>query len=132
MYTLRDLITTRLVDYHVSRLHPFRYDERTLQPAQAAATDVFDEFVVQEVIAMRGNPRGKKDQLSFKLRWAGYSPEDDTWESWKNCYRADAVQTYLYNHPDKRVNRLCMPGFNPSELDNIADVEENSDDDPVD
>jgi hypothetical protein len=131
MYTLRDLITMRLVDYHVSKLHPFRYDERTLQPAQVAATDSFDEFIVQEVIKMRGDPRKAKGQLSFLIRWAGYDESNDTWESWKDCHKANAVQRFLYNHKDKRVNRLCMPGFDPDELDNQEDVMEISDDESI-
>jgi hypothetical protein len=129
MYTLRDLITMRLVDYHVSKLHPFRYDERTLQPAQVAATDSFDEFIVQEVIKMRGDPRKAKSQIAFLIRWAGYDESNDTWESWKDCHKANAVQRFLYNHKDKRVNRLCMPGYDPDELDNQEDVMEISDDD---
>jgi hypothetical protein len=131
MYTLRDLITLRLVDYHVTRLHPFRYDERTLQPAQVASTDSFDEFVVEKVIKMRGNPRSGKTPLSFLIRWAGYGEADDTWESWKDCSKAHAVQTFLYNHPDKRVNKLCMPGFNPDQIDQIEDVVEPSDDEEL-
>jgi hypothetical protein len=128
MYTLRDLITTRSVDFHVSKLHTFRYDERTLLPIQVATTDSFDEFVVEKVIDMRGDPRGKKDNISFRLRWAGYTEADDTWEKWKDCFKSDAVQRFLYHHPKKRVNKLCLPGFNPNEVVQDEDKVDTSDD----
>ena len=131
MYTLRDLITTRSVDYHVSRLHAFRYDERTLLPIQVATTDSFDEFVVEKVVDMRGNARGRKDKISFRLRWAGYTEADDTWEEWKNCYKSDAVQLFLYQHPDKRVNKLGIPGFNPDKIANDEDKIDTSDDESI-
>jgi len=84
-------------------MRPFLYDERTLPPAQVAATDSFDEFVIEKVLEIRGNPRKAKDQLAFKVRWAGYTESDDTWISWKNGRDNTAVQLFLHNHPNERI-----------------------------
>jgi hypothetical protein len=127
MYVLRDLITMRLKDYHESKIQPFLYDERTTVPAQVAATDSFDEFVIEKVIKMRGNPRAKKSELSFLVRWAGYTEADDTWVSWKDGRSNTAVQTFLYNHPVARMRKLCTEGFDPNKLDDGEDYERNSD-----
>ena len=54
-YLLQDLVTLETRTYHVSTLRPFRVDERTLTPLQAAVADTLDEFVVEEVIKMRGD-----------------------------------------------------------------------------
>ena len=57
IYVLRDLVTQAVADYHVSRLRPFLYDERTLLPLQAAVTDSLDEFIPESVQGMKGHSR---------------------------------------------------------------------------
>ena len=128
MYTLRDLITMEPKDFHVSKLTPFLYDERTLEPAHVAAKDTFDEFVIEKVIDMVGDPTQSRKNLQFLVRWAGYGPEDDTLVDWKDCRTATAVQTYLYNHPNKRVRNLCMKDFNPNQVVEEAPFDRHSDD----
>jgi hypothetical protein len=128
MYTLRDLITMRCKDFHVSKMRTFLYDERTLLPAQVAATDSFDEFVIEKVLDIKGNPRGRKDQIFFKVRWAGYSEEDDTWVSWKDGRTATAVQLFLRDHSNPRVRKLGMKDFDPDKIDDGDTFERNSDD----
>ena len=127
MYALRDLITMRASNYHVSKIRPYLYDERTLLPAQVAATDSFDEFVIEKVVEMRGNPRKAKDQIAFKVRWAGYSEADDTWVSWKDGRDNTAIQLYLHNHPNERIRKLVKKGFDPDKLDEGEALERNSD-----
>ena len=49
-----------------------------MSPSNVAVTDLPDEFVVQECLEMRGNPREPKSQLTFKIIiWVGYTPDDD-------------------------------------------------------
>jgi len=128
MYKLRDLLSMRSTDFHVSRIRPYLYDERTLVPARVAATDTFDQFVIEKVIQMRGNPRGPKGDLSFRVRWAGYSEAEDTWVAWKDARTNTAVQIFLYNHDNKRIRKLGMPDFDPNNLDDGEAFERNSDD----
>ena len=97
----------------MSRLRPFEYDNKTLTPLQAAVTDSPDEFIVQECLSMRGDPRDKRTLLQFKIRWAGYGPEDDTWEPWEFVRDCDAVQLFLYKHPNPRIRKLAKSSFVP-------------------
>ena len=46
MYVLQNLVTQRPADYHVTKLRPFLYDERTLTPLQVAVTDSLDLFEI--------------------------------------------------------------------------------------
>ena len=109
IYALQDLITSQVVDYHVSRLRPFLYDERTCTPIQAAASDELGEFLAESVVRMRGDSRKSRRHLEFLIRWAGYGPEDDTWEPWDTARDTYAVQKFLREHPEKRVQRLAKP-----------------------
>jgi hypothetical protein len=120
---LRDIITQAVADYHVSRLRPFLYDERTLLPLQVAVTDSLDEFVAEAVVARRGGVHRPRTLLSFKIRWAGYGPDDDTWESWDNCRDSFAVQNFLSTHRNATVRRFAKKGYEPS----LKSMEHNSD-----
>jgi hypothetical protein len=109
IYALQDLVTGEVHDYHMSLLRPFLFDERTGTPLQAAVSDTLDEFVAEKVIRMRGDTRKKRTDLKFLIRWAGYGEADDTWEPWEYCKDSHAVQTFLRNHPERRVQRLAKP-----------------------
>ena len=129
MYTLRDLITQKAKDYHVSKLSEFRYDERTSQPINVAATDSFDQFIIERVVEMRGRPKGNKSQIAFKIRWAGLQPADDTWLSWHDSFRTTAVQMFLSNHTNEDVKRLKLKTFNPNNPEDDSAFNVDSDDD---
>ena len=128
MYTLRDLITMEPKDFHVSKMTPFLYDERTLEPAHVAAKDTFDEFVIEKVLDLVGDPTKSRKELKFLVRWAGYGEEDDTLVDWKDCRTATAVQNFLYNHPNKRVRNLCMKDFDPNKVVEEEPFNRHSDD----
>ena len=121
IYVLQDLITTETLNYHMSQLRPFLWDERTLTPLQTAVADSLDEFVAERVIRMRGNTRGKRTDLQFLIRWAGYSEADDTWEPWECCKDSEAVQKFLREHPEARVKRLAKPITPPDEMEVVQD-----------
>ena len=132
-YVLQDLVTLRTADYHMKRLRPFLYDERTLPPLNVAVTDYFDEFIAEKVIAMRGDTHKARKQLEFRIRWAGYGPKEDTWEPWMHCRFSNAVQTFLAEHPDKRVRKLGQKDFLTNltnEDDVLPNTSEISDDTP--
>jgi len=117
MYTLRDLLTEKAKDFHGSKLTKFRYDERTAPPIYAAATDTFDQYVIDHIIEMRGAPRGRKANISFKVRWAGLPESKDTWLSWKDGHTTTAVQIFLSQHTDPEVKRLANPNLIPAAVD---------------
>ena len=130
MFALHDLITMKPKEYHVSTLSKFRYDERTPQPYSVAATDSFDQFIIERVIEMKGRPRGSKSQIYFKIRWAGLSEAEDTWLSWKDGFRTTAVQNFLFfnNVPD--IKRLGLKDYNPDEPEDEEVFRGDSDEEP--
>lgn len=50
---------------------------------------------VEKVVAHTGNFKGSKANWRFRVRWLGYSAEDDTWETWENLRRTAALHQYL-------------------------------------
>jgi hypothetical protein len=44
-------------------------------------------YQVQAIVGRRSSPGNKW----YKVRWAGYSEEDDTWEHWKSLKHLDDV-----------------------------------------
>jgi hypothetical protein len=91
--TIQNLVTNKLETVHITQLHPFHFnahetDPRTIANVDAAAWDV------ESIITHKGKMH-QKGSLSFKVRWAGYGPEDDTWEPWKNLRNTEAMHTYL-------------------------------------
>ena len=92
-------------------LRPFLYDERTLTPLQVATADTLDEFIVEKVLSMEGDPHKPRKFLRFRIRWAGYGPDDDTWEPWENVKDSDAVQLFLIQQSNKRVRRMVQKGY---------------------
>ena len=116
MYTVQNLVTSTTTEYHMSRLRPFLYDERTKTPLQVAVTDSTDEFIVERILDMKGNVRNSRKYLTFKVRWAGYQPHDDTWEKWDYVRDSDQLQLFLSNHDNHRVRSLMKKDFIPPEL----------------
>ena len=114
-YVLQDIVTGNCLDYHVDKLRPFLFDERTQTPLQVALTDTLDEFVVEKVISMTGNTRQSRKHLQFRIRWSGYGEADDTIESWDNVKDSFAVQAFLRAHPEKRIQRLAKPIETPDQ-----------------
>ena len=78
---------------NIHRMHPFNFDPKRVNPQDVAGHDD-DEFLVDAILEHRGN-LSKKTTLEFKVRWLGYSPDDDTWVPWKNVMHVDKLHDYL-------------------------------------
>jgi hypothetical protein len=107
MYIVRDLVSLKERSFHMSKLKPYNHDDRNITPLQAAVADSPDEFIVEQIIDMEGDVKRSRKLLKFKIRWAGYSPEHDTWEPWDNCKNSTVLQEYLRSHPNRNVRRLA-------------------------
>jgi hypothetical protein len=59
-YTLRNLVTRGDKDYHVKRLHEDNHDPQTLSPLKVAWKDSGEEFQVEYIEGMKGQPKWKK------------------------------------------------------------------------
>jgi hypothetical protein len=94
-YTLQNLINGETRDVHVSRIRPFLHDTAaTLEQMRDIAIRDHHEYLVDSVLEHTGNPK-RKSEMSFKVRWTGYSEEHDSWEPWKNLRLVDKLHEYL-------------------------------------
>jgi hypothetical protein len=83
----------------VSRLYPFLYDPKWVDPETVAIRDQ-GEFVVESIVdsLMDDMP---KTQWQFKVRWAGYDESYDEWLDWNSLKNVEALHRYL------RQNKLA-------------------------
>jgi transposase InsO family protein len=97
-YTLQNLINGETRDVHVSRIRPYLNTEDTsLEKMRSIAVRDHHEFVVDSILEHTGDPK-KKSELSFKVRWQGYTEEHDSWEPWKNLRLVEQLHDYLRSH----------------------------------
>jgi hypothetical protein len=81
-YTVQDLINRKTRVVHLRRLRPFYYDPEFVDPEKVAMKEK-GEFVVEKILEVRGDRKGKRKDLEFLVKWKGYNdPEDNTWEPW--------------------------------------------------
>jgi transposase InsO family protein len=101
-YFCQDLISLQVSPFFVDRLKRFTSDDRT-DPAVLAALDK-DELQVQSIVGHRGNPKDRKN-MTFRVRWVGQEPEDDSWEPWDTVKKLQALDTYIEQHKKLRSLR---------------------------
>jgi transposase InsO family protein len=104
VYTLQNLVTNKLEDFHVSLLHPFVYDATRDNPRLIAQHDE-DFFDIERIIEHRftgeKSDAKKKSNLELKILWTGYAVAD--WQSWsKDLAKNRIVHEYLERHKLKR------------------------------
>ena len=97
-YTVKDLITHKDEDVHVTRLKQFQYDAEHTDPREVAMHDQ-EEFEIDHIITHRGD-RHDKTAMTFLVRWQDFGEAEDSWEPWENLRNTDALHTYL------RANRM--------------------------
>jgi hypothetical protein len=91
--------------FHVSlleRWHPDSMDAH--QPDQQVRPVVVDEdgehWEVDHIVDARWRPGPGRRALEFKIRWAGFTPEEDSWEPWSEFDADDeAVLDFYREHP---------------------------------
>lgn len=92
-YTIQDLITSKNMDVHVTRLRPFHYDASRTDPHDVAMHDQ-EEFLIEAILDHRGD-RTRRQTMEFKVRWAGYDASHDSWEPYKNLRDTEQLLDYL-------------------------------------
>jgi hypothetical protein len=95
-YFLKDLITSKVKPYHVKRLTQFNFDPSKWNPLQVALRDTGDLFQVEKISSYKGQIKGPKSQLFFKVHWVGY--EEPTWEPWANIRANIKLHEFIRNH----------------------------------
>jgi hypothetical protein len=103
-YTLRNVLTNRIKDYHVKRLSPFRLDPTRSNPIEVALRDDGELFIINNITRMRGSAKGPKAQLFFEVFWLGF--KDPTWEPWSRVRTTLKLHEFLRAHKTKAVQNL--------------------------
>ena len=98
-YKCQDLSTKKLQDFHITRLKKYNM-AITDDPVQVAAADAV-EYVVEAIVGHRAAPR--KADWTFRVRWAGYAPSEDTWEPYANVRDLAQLDAYRLEHPELKL-----------------------------
>lgn len=101
-YQLRDLVSNRTIEAHVTRLRQYNVDEDNIDPRLIANKDQ-QSWDIEKIITHRGDPSRSRNQLYFRVRWVGFSATEDTWEPWKNLIHNAELHKYLRNNHLKRL-----------------------------
>jgi transposase InsO family protein len=91
-YTLQDITTGKNQEVHISRLHPFYYDDTKVDPAEIARKDL-DEEVVEAIVD--NTTHRSKSKMDFRVRWEGYDSSHDLWLPWRDLRDNPKLHKYL-------------------------------------
>ena len=108
IYTCRNLATNKLEDFHVKLLQPYNYDQRYVDPAQAAMADE-QMFEVESILDHIFDGKELKTNLKFKVKWVGFP--NPTWEPYTEMSKVRQVHDYLRN---KKMIKYIPEAFKES------------------
>ena len=102
IYTLQNLVSpTKLEDFHVKLLHPFKFDESVTDPSEVAQHD--EEYSgIKEVLdhKFKGSKQRRTD-LQFYMLWEG--DKEPKWYPWNSTFgHAEKIHEYLETNNLKR------------------------------
>jgi hypothetical protein len=89
----------------VKLLQPFKYDQRYVDPEQAAMADQ-QMFEVETVLDHVFEGKELKTNLRFKVKWIGFP--NPTWEPYSTMSKVDKVHKYLVA---KRMTKYIPDAF---------------------
>jgi hypothetical protein len=96
IYTCRNMATNKIEDFHIKLLKQYQYDQRFVDPAEAAMADT-QLFEVEEILDhLFEGKKQLKTTMKFKIKWRGYP--NPTWEPYKNLRDVERLHTYLKAH----------------------------------
>lgn len=78
-----------------------KYPGTDLEEAKRTAASDHQEYVLEKIL----DHKKENDELTFLLRWAGYGPEDDTWEKFSDVDGNIMLRDYMKLHSLRRPNR---------------------------
>jgi hypothetical protein len=106
-YSIQDLLTHKVMDTHASNLSEFRYDPTSgLNPTEVAARNA-GEFFIDKIVDHSGNVH-RRSEMSFRVRWRGYNPDDDTGQPIKMVRETQAFVDYC---TEKKLSSLISKKF---------------------
>ena len=121
-YELQDLVSEQVYQYHVKHMFPFDFDPTIHDPYQIALRDDGHLYVVDKISKIRGNPKGRKSDLSFEVHWTGF--KETTWEPWSQVRRLKQLHLFLSKHKNKAVRDLLPFSFQENDSTFTEEEEE--------
>ena len=106
IYTVQNLISSQLEDYHVTNLRPFIFDPNDTDPREIA-NKVLGLVDVETIIKHKGHKLRKK-QMKFLVKWKGFSDKHNQWLDWKDVRDLAVLHTYLANN---KLKSLILPQY---------------------
>ncbi len=127
-YTLENLVDNRVSHVHASKLRPFEFDPRFVDPRQVANKEQ-EAYDVESILSHTGDRKDRKT-LKFRVKWVGYDLDNTTYEPWKNLMHTSALHRYLianklkglvptqyrYMYPDTWPNVVPPPDANQMDV----------------
>jgi hypothetical protein len=96
VYTVQNLITNKLEDYHVTNLRLFIYDDQKVDPLEVAM--IANNLTIVETVLRRKGNKTNKTKMQFLVRWQGYDNRHDTWLTWAELRDNPRLHEYLASH----------------------------------
>jgi hypothetical protein len=96
-YTIRNTVTNKDEQIHISLLRPFLFDANYIDPTDVAMKDAISTFTVEAILEHNGDRR-TLSSMSFKTRWLGYDESHDLWLPYKELRDNPALHQYLINN----------------------------------
>jgi len=90
---IQDLLNGKEITTHISNVKEFQFDSDRTIPKEVALHSS-EEFHIERILEHLGD-KTRRGTLSFKVRWSGYSPDDDTWEPYENLRDSEQLHDYL-------------------------------------
>jgi hypothetical protein len=115
-YIVGDIANGRTFRVHVGRLRYFYFDPLKVRPDEVARRDR-GEFLVEKIVGHVGNPT-KPGTMRFKVRWLGYTEQDDSWLPWKELKNNYCLHHYLQS---VRLGDLVPPVFRETVLRDLVE-----------
>jgi hypothetical protein len=97
IYTLQNLVTNKLEDFHVKLLHPFEFDAAMVDPSEVAQHDE-DYFEIVDVQQHRFQSNyHRQSDLEFLVLFKG--EQEPVWQPWSiDIGKNDKIHTYLQDN----------------------------------
>jgi hypothetical protein len=127
IYTVKNGITGKLRDIHLSKLHPYTLNEENMTQESAAITDYTEMYLIEKTVSEQKSNKIKGKvklrDLKFLVKWVGYPEEHNTWQTWGTLRKSPQFRTFLETHKKKEYNRFVkeLPTLDDEEEERVED-----------